>query len=56
MPKKGGVIIYPTDTVYGLDVMNNKRAMERLCRIKDINIKNITYHDLSHAFTVSLNS
>ena len=35
--KKGGVIIYPTDTVYGLgcDIMN-KRAVERVCQIKGI--------------------
>ncbi len=36
--KKGGIIIYPTDTVYGIgcDLMN-KKAVARLCRI--INIK-----------------
>ncbi|MCP4441257.1 MAG: threonylcarbamoyl-AMP synthase [Aureispira sp.] len=35
--KKGGLIIYPTDTVYGLgcDITNNK-AVERICRIKGI--------------------
>ncbi|MDR2122232.1 MAG: threonylcarbamoyl-AMP synthase [Flavobacteriaceae bacterium] len=35
--KKGGIIIYPTDTVYGLgcDIFNHK-AMERLARIKGI--------------------
>ena len=33
--KNGGVIIYPTDTVYaiGCDVYN-KKAMQKLCRIK----------------------
>ena len=36
----GGVIIYPTDTVYafGCDIYN-KKAMERLCRRKGVNIK-----------------
>jgi tRNA threonylcarbamoyl adenosine modification protein (Sua5/YciO/YrdC/YwlC family) len=36
--KKGGVIIYPTDTIYGLgcDIFNQK-AIERICRIKGIN-------------------
>ena len=36
--KKGGVIIYPTDTVYGIgcDLMNRK-SIERLCQI--INVK-----------------
>ena len=51
--KNGGVIIYPTDTVYafGCDVYN-KRAMERLCRIKGVDIKkhNLSFvcYDLSH--------
>lgn len=33
----GGVIIYPTDTIYGLgcDIFNQK-AVERICRIKNI--------------------
>lgn len=49
----GGVIIYPTDTVYGLgcDVTNYK-AVERLARIKglDPNKSNFSFvcHDLSH--------
>lgn len=36
--KDGGVIIYPTDTVYGLgcDIFQPK-AVERICRIKGIN-------------------
>jgi tRNA threonylcarbamoyl adenosine modification protein (Sua5/YciO/YrdC/YwlC family) len=35
--RKGGIIIYPTDTIYGIgcDLMNRK-AIERLCRIMDI--------------------
>ncbi|MEM1320599.1 MAG: L-threonylcarbamoyladenylate synthase [Bacteroidota bacterium] len=34
----GGVIIYPTDTVYGLgcDIFNN-RAVERICRLRQLN-------------------
>ena len=36
--RKGGVIIYPTDTLYGLGVdVQNVRAMERLYRIKNRN-------------------
>ncbi len=33
--KKGGVVIYPTDTVYGIgcDIFNQE-AVERICRIK----------------------
>lgn len=35
--EQGGVIIYPTDTVYamGCDI-NNKKALERVCQIKGI--------------------
>src|SRR5881275_159489 len=35
--KNGGVIIYPTDTIYGLgcDIFQHK-AIERICRIKNI--------------------
>lgn len=38
--KKGGLIIYPTDTVYGLgcDITNTK-AMERIARIKGIKLE-----------------
>lgn len=37
--KKGGLVIYPTDTVYGLgcDITNNK-ALERIARIKGIKL------------------
>ena len=51
--KNGGVIIYPTDTVYafGCDIYN-KKAMQRLCRIKGVNIKkhNLSFvcYDLRH--------
>jgi tRNA threonylcarbamoyl adenosine modification protein (Sua5/YciO/YrdC/YwlC family) len=35
--KDGGIIIYPTDTIYGLgcDISNHK-AIERICKIKNI--------------------
>jgi tRNA threonylcarbamoyl adenosine modification protein (Sua5/YciO/YrdC/YwlC family) len=38
--RKGGVIIYPTDTVYGLgcDIYNHK-AVERIARIKGIKVE-----------------
>lgn len=36
--KDGGVIIYPTDTVYAFACdLNNYKAFERLCRIKGLN-------------------
>ena len=35
--KDGGIIIYPTDTVYalGCDITNSK-AIERICKLKGI--------------------
>jgi tRNA threonylcarbamoyl adenosine modification protein (Sua5/YciO/YrdC/YwlC family) len=51
--KKGGVIIYPTDTVYGLgcDITQTK-AIERICRIKGIKPEKAQFSficsDLSH--------
>jgi tRNA threonylcarbamoyl adenosine modification protein (Sua5/YciO/YrdC/YwlC family) len=51
--RDGGVIIYPTDTVYGMgcDIFNQK-AVERICRIKGVkpekhNLSFICF-DLSH--------
>ena len=35
--KRGGVIIYPTDTVYGLGCdINNHKAIEKVCEIRGI--------------------
>src|SRR5690348_9211947 len=35
--KNGGIVIYPTDTVYGIGCdLLNRRSIERLCRILDI--------------------
>jgi len=51
--KQGGIIIYPTDTVYaiGCDIYNQK-AVERICLIKGIKLKNAHFSficfDLSH--------
>lgn len=51
--KSGGVIIYPTDTLYGLgcDIYNTS-AIERICRIKNINPKKAQFsfvcNDLKH--------
>ena len=35
--RDGGIVVYPTDTVYalGCDAMNNQ-AIERICSIKDM--------------------
>ena len=51
--QKGGVIIYPTDTLYGLGCdIHNTRALERICRIKGIKMRKSNFsficNDLSH--------
>jgi tRNA A37 threonylcarbamoyladenosine synthetase subunit TsaC/SUA5/YrdC len=40
----GGVIIYPTDTIYGLgcDIFQPK-AIEKICRIKTLTPKKLSY-------------
>lgn len=49
----GGVIVYPTDTVYsfGCDMLNNK-AVERVARLKNIKVEKANFslvcYDLSH--------
>lgn len=51
--QNGGVIVYPTDTIYGIgcDLMN-KRAVERLCQIEGVKPQkmNLSFicNDLSH--------
>jgi tRNA threonylcarbamoyl adenosine modification protein (Sua5/YciO/YrdC/YwlC family) len=51
--KKGGLIIYPTDTVYGLgcDITNTK-ALEKISRIKGVKLEKADFsficHDLSN--------
>ena len=36
--KEGGLIVYPTDTVYAIGCDSiNVRAVERICRLKGIN-------------------
>ncbi len=51
--KSGGVIIYPTDTIYGLGCdIYNVEAIDRICRIKNIDPKKAQFsfvcNDLSH--------
>lgn len=51
--KDGGVIVYPTDTVYsfGCDMMNT-RALEKVARLKSIRLEKANFsiccYDLSH--------
>jgi tRNA threonylcarbamoyl adenosine modification protein (Sua5/YciO/YrdC/YwlC family) len=54
--KSGGIIIYPTDTIYGLGCdINQHKAVEKICQIKNVqpqkaNLSFICYDlsDLSH--------
>lgn len=54
--RKGGIIVYPTDTIYGIgcDLMNRK-AVERLCKIMDVKPQKLDLsficNDLSHIST-----
>ncbi len=61
--RKGGVIIYPTDTIYGLGCdIYNIDAIERICRIKKMDPKKAQFSficsDLSHLsdFTKSIDT
>jgi tRNA threonylcarbamoyl adenosine modification protein (Sua5/YciO/YrdC/YwlC family) len=51
--KNGGLVIYPTDTVYGLgcDITNSK-ALERIAKIKGVKLEKANFsficHDLSN--------
>jgi tRNA threonylcarbamoyl adenosine modification protein (Sua5/YciO/YrdC/YwlC family) len=48
----GGVIIYPTDTIYGLgcDIYQNA-AIERICRIKNIRLQESNFSIICHNFS-----
>ncbi|MCS6795258.1 MAG: L-threonylcarbamoyladenylate synthase [Raineya sp.] len=51
--REGGVVIYPTDTIYGLGCdLHNSRAIERVAQIKQVNPKKANFaficYDLSH--------
>ncbi|MCQ2229887.1 MAG: threonylcarbamoyl-AMP synthase [Bacteroidales bacterium] len=51
--QKGGIVVYPTDTVYGIGCdITNQQAVEKILRFKDINVKktNLSFicHDMSH--------
>ncbi|HNE50306.1 MAG: L-threonylcarbamoyladenylate synthase [Chitinophagales bacterium] len=56
----GGIIIYPTDTVYGMgcDVFN-KSAVEKICQIKKVKVEKMNFsfifNDLSHLSDYTLN-
>lgn len=51
--KNGGVIIYPTDTVYGIGCdINHPKAVNRVAKIRGINLQkahfSFIFYDLSH--------
>jgi tRNA threonylcarbamoyl adenosine modification protein (Sua5/YciO/YrdC/YwlC family) len=51
--KNGGLVIYPTDTVYGLGCdITNTRALERIAKIKGVKLEKANFsficHDLSN--------
>lgn len=51
--KKGGLVIYPTDTVYGLGCdITNVKALERIAKIKGVKLERSNFsficHDLSN--------
>lgn len=57
--REGGLIIYPSDTVYGLGCdITNQKAMEKLARIKGIKLDkaqfSIVCNDLSHLSNYTL--
>ncbi|MBK9327825.1 MAG: threonylcarbamoyl-AMP synthase [Sphingobacteriales bacterium] len=58
--RNGGLVIYPTDTVYGLgcDIFN-KDAVEKICRIKGVKPDKMNFsficNDLSHISDYTLN-
>ncbi|MES2138346.1 MAG: L-threonylcarbamoyladenylate synthase [Bacteroidota bacterium] len=61
--RDGGIVIYPTDTVYGIGCdINKQRAVERVCKIKGIDPEKANFSficsDLSHLsdFTKPINT
>jgi len=51
--QNGGLLIYPTDTIYGVGCdIYNKKAIEKLCQLKNIPLKKANFSfickDLSH--------
>ncbi|MCM1168432.1 MAG: L-threonylcarbamoyladenylate synthase [Bacteroides sp.] len=57
--RHGGIIIYPTDTIYGMGVgLSNIRSLNRLAQIKYRRKEDLNYtllcHDLSHLSHYSL--
>ena len=46
---KGGVVIFPTDTVYAMGCdLNNKKALNKLANLKGIKLKKAHFSIISH--------
>lgn len=61
--RKGGIIIYPTDTVYSMACdLHNRKAVEKMAQLKGIKVEKINFslicYDLSHIsdFTVQFSN
>lgn len=49
MIEKGGIIIYPTDTVYGMGCdINNQKGLEKVARLKGVNPANPNFSFIFH--------
>src|SRR5882762_6018348 len=47
--RKGGLIVYPTDTIYGLGCnLLNRKAIERLCQVKQIKPQKLNLSFICH--------
>ena len=52
MLKKGGIIIYPTDTVYGMGCdINNQKGLEKVARLKGVNPANPNFSFIFHSLS-----
>lgn len=52
--QKGGIVVYPTDTIYGIGCdISNQAAVQKVLRFKDVNLRkrslSFVCYDLSHA-------
>ncbi len=54
--KNGGIIIYPTDTVYGMGCdISNTKAVEKIARLKGIKLKDADFSFICNDFSTLSN-